>query len=182
MSLMKKQSLILSNIVLIFFTNTSFSNSFNFDFGKTMAVSGKASVIDGDTIRINKKKIRLYGIDAPELRQTCGWVFSRGCGEESKWMLEQILKNEIITCFYKQKDKYGRIIGICYVGELDHIPILMLSPMFEINGVMVNMGLAIAYKRYSNRYIKLEDDAKKNNRGIWKGKFEKPEEWRKKNK
>ena len=91
-------------------------------------------------------------------------------------------KNEIITCFYKQKDKYGRIIGICYVGELDHIPILMLSPQFEINGVMVNMGLAIAYKRYSNRYIKLEDDAKKNKRGVWKGKFEKPEEWRKKNK
>ena len=88
-------------------------------------------------------------------------MFSRGCGEESKWMLEQILKNEIITCFYKQKDKYGRIIGICYVGELDYIPILMLSPQFEINGAMVNMGLAIAYKRYSNRYIKLEDDAKK---------------------
>jgi len=50
MSLMKKQSLILSSIVLIFFTNTSFSNSFsfNFDFGKMMAVSGKASIIDGD--------------------------------------------------------------------------------------------------------------------------------------
>jgi hypothetical protein len=47
---MKKQSLILSSIVLIFFTNTSFSNSFsfNFDFGKMMAVSGKASIIDGD--------------------------------------------------------------------------------------------------------------------------------------
>tara|TARA_B110000196_G_scaffold132769_1_gene114973 strand:- start:162 stop:701 length:540 start_codon:yes stop_codon:yes gene_type:complete len=179
MSLMKKQSLILSSIVLIFFISTSFSNSF--DFGETMVVSGKASIIDGDTIRINKKKIRLYGIDAPELKQTCGWL-SRGCGEESKWILEQILKNEIITCFYKQKDKYGRIIGICYVGELDHIPILMLSPQFEINGVMVNMGLAIAYKRYSNRYIKLEDDAKKNKRGVWKGKFEKPEEWRKKNK
>ena len=50
MSLMKKQSLILSSIVLIFFTNTSFSNSFNFDFGKTMAVSGKASIIDGDLV------------------------------------------------------------------------------------------------------------------------------------
>ena len=42
MSLMKKQSLILSSIVLIFFTNTSFSNSFDFDFGETMVVSGKA--------------------------------------------------------------------------------------------------------------------------------------------
>ena len=45
---MKKQSLILSSIVLIFFTNTSYSNSFSFDFSKTMAVSGKASIIDGD--------------------------------------------------------------------------------------------------------------------------------------
>ena len=56
MSLMKKQSLILSSIVLIFFISTSFSNSFDFDFGETMVVSGKASIIDGDTIRINKKK------------------------------------------------------------------------------------------------------------------------------
>ena len=39
-------------------------------------------IVDGDTIRINKKKIRLYGIDAPELKKTCGWVFVRGCGEE----------------------------------------------------------------------------------------------------
>ena len=56
MSLMKKQSLILSSIVLIFFISTSFSNSFDFDFGETMVVSGKASIIDGDTIRKRKTK------------------------------------------------------------------------------------------------------------------------------
>ena len=29
-------------------------------------ITGIAKVIDGDTILINKKKIRLFGIDAPE--------------------------------------------------------------------------------------------------------------------
>ena len=80
MSLMKKQSLILSSIVLIFFISTSFSNSF--DFGETMVVSGKASIIDGDTIRINKKKIRLYGIDALNLNKHVD-----GC-------LEVVVKNQ----------------------------------------------------------------------------------------
>ena len=118
---MKKLNLILSNFLVIFFISTSFSSSL--DLKEMMFVSGKASIIDGDSIKINKKKIRLYGIDAPELKQTCGWL-DRGCGEESKWWLEQIIQNQIITCFYKQKDKYGRIIGICYLGKYNQIPIL----------------------------------------------------------
>ena len=34
-------------------------------------ISGFAKVVDGDTIKINSKKIRLYGIDAPEKKQKC---------------------------------------------------------------------------------------------------------------
>ena len=42
-------------------------------------------------------------------------------------------------------------------------------------------GYAIAYKRYSKKYILEEQYAKKNKLGIWQGTFQKPEEWRKKN-
>ena len=34
-------------------------------------ITGKAIIVDGDTISINKNKIRLHGIDAPETNQKC---------------------------------------------------------------------------------------------------------------
>ena len=100
MSLMKKRSLSLSSFVIIFFfISTPFSNSL--DLGNMKFVSGNAHIIDGDTIKINGKKIRLFGIDAPELKQKCGWW---DCGKEAKWWLELLVQNKIITCFYKKKD------------------------------------------------------------------------------
>ena len=56
---MKKLSLTLYSIIIIFFLNNDI-------FAKEEQISGKANIIDGDTIRINSKKIRLFGIDAPE--------------------------------------------------------------------------------------------------------------------
>ena len=65
MSLMKKQSLILFSLaILFFFTNLSLSK-------EEKIISGKALVVDGDTIKINEISIRLYGIDAPEKKQFC---------------------------------------------------------------------------------------------------------------
>ncbi len=40
-------------------------------FGQTQLVEGRARVIDGDTIKIGKSRIRLHGIDAPESKQRC---------------------------------------------------------------------------------------------------------------
>ena len=60
---MKKLSLILFSILILFFETQSYSEE--------KFIFGKAQVIDGDTIKINKKSIRLYGIDAPEMKQLC---------------------------------------------------------------------------------------------------------------
>ena len=51
-----------------------------------ITIIGEAKIIDGDTIHINKKKIRLHGIDAPEKNQTCiletkEWL----CGKQSTY-------------------------------------------------------------------------------------------------
>ena len=46
---------------------------------------------------------------------------------------------------------------------------------------MVNQGHAVAYKKYSKRYVLDEQDAKENMRGIWQGSFLNPEKWRKLN-
>ena len=47
---------------------------------------------------------------------------------------------------------------------------------------MVSSGNAVAYKRYSKTFLKHEDEAKINKRGIWQGEFERPEQWRRKSK
>ena len=62
------------------------------------SIKGKATIIDGDTIHIGNNKIRLHGIDSPEIKQTCMindnfW----NCGTESKKALKNIIlqnKNE----------------------------------------------------------------------------------------
>jgi len=161
MSLVIKLSLSLFSIlILLSLPNLSASAE------KT--IIGKAQVIDGDTIKINGKKIRLFGIDAPEKNQICSKKNSNSynCGLASTKFLKEIIKNEKIECTYKNLDRYGRILGICG----------------DINGKMVEFGHAVAYVRYSKKYLSLQRKAKNEKRGIWSGKFDMPEDWRRKNK
>ncbi len=137
--------------------------------GKT--IIGKAKVIDGDTIHINKNKIRLHAIDAPETNQTCNKnskVWS--CGMESTKFLKDLIGNNKIECITKGKDRYNRFIGICYKDNLD------------LNSAMVLNGWAIAYRYYSKDYIEEEEKAKQEKRGIWIGDFVEPYLFRQKNK
>ena len=46
---------------------------------------------------------------------------------------------------------------------------------------MVRTGHALAYRKYSNKYIVQENIAKRNKSGLWAGSFEMPWNWRKKN-
>ena len=86
---------------------------FNFSvFSKT--INGIALVVDGDTLHIEKNKIRLHGIDAPEIDQTCTindkvWH----CGLESISALKKLVLNNIISCVVSDIDKYKR-----YIAEL----------------------------------------------------------------
>ena len=167
---MKKLSLILFSILILLPTQIS-------SIASEKKITGFAKVIDGDSIKINGINIRLFGIDAFELKQSCeNW--SKHCGKESKRMLEEIIDRKRITCSYREKDRYRRILGICYFGVYYHD-----DPLLEINGTMVFNGRAIAYTRYSKRYLELENSAKKDKAGIWRYGFkETPEQWRRKNK
>ena len=134
-------------------------------------IFGNANVIDGDTIHINKNKIRLHAIDAPEINQTCNknsrvW----NCGVESTKFLKELIGNNKIECITQGKDRYNRFIGICYKDNLD------------LNSEMVLNGWAIAYRYYSKDYVEEEEEAKQEKKGIWIGDFEEPYLFRKKNK
>ena len=167
---MKKLSLNLFSIIL-------FSLIINSAISFEKIIIGKANVTDGDTIKINDQKIRLFGIDAPETKQFCKEVylsflifnFKRDykCGEKSTNALKKKIQGKNIRCLVQDnKDRYRRNIGICYLKKQD------------INSWLVKNGYAIAYRRYSKKYINDEQHAVDNKLGIWQGTFMKPEKWR----
>ena len=129
-------------------------------------------IIDGDTIHIGKIKYRLYGIDAPEIKQMCK-INNKNylCGVEATKFLQSLIKDdESVSCVNKTIDRYKRIVAVCYYLNED------------LGKLMVKNGWAIAYRKYSKDYIDEENYAKENKLGIWKGQFIKPYKWRKKNK
>ncbi len=132
-------------------------------------LTGKPYVTDGDTVRISGERIRLEGIDAPERKQRCkdssGKSYS--CGLVSTAALRTKTGSNSITCEGTARDRYGRFLGICYLGELD------------LNGWLVRNGYALAYTRYSRRYASAEQEARQNGRGLWAGEFVAPWNWRK---
>ena len=141
-------------------------------------ISGNAQIIDGDTIKINSKKIRLHGIDAPELKQMCKkpyltiifFTFTKDypCGKISTQKLQKKINNKVITCKILDIDRYKRLIGECYKRNLN------------LNSWLVSNGYAVAYRKYSKKYISNEINAKNEKKGIWQGKFEMPWEFRRK--
>ena len=134
-------------------------------------ISGFPSITDGDTIKISHKRIRLYGIDAPEKKQICVKNFTKySCGQEATNNLKKKIDGKLVTCKVQEKlDRYKRYIGVCFIGDID------------LNKWMVINGYAVAYKRYSKDYIEDENYAKKNKIGLWSGSFIHPEKWRKLN-
>lgn len=135
-------------------------------------IVGRASVIDGDTIEIAGKRIRLHGIDAPEVGQTCVRAGKTArCGQEAALALSDRIGPRIVACDEKDHDGYGRIVGVCRLGG-------PRGP--DLNAWMVEEGWALAYRRYSRDYVAEEAAARAAKRGLWDGSFEEPWEWRRK--
>ena len=143
---MKKPSLILFSIVILI--TYSIVNS-----AENNVLKGKARIIDGDTIEINKEKIRFGGINSPERNET-------GYRLATDKLIEKI-SNNILTCVReKNKDKYRRTVAECFIdGE-------------SLSSFMVRKGYACDYIYYSKgKYAKEQKYAKANKLGVWKMKY-----------
>ena len=129
-------------------------------------------VIDGDTLQIGETHFRLFGIDAPEESQTCeaagGGPYA--CGDASRLALVALIGSSPVTCQPRDTDRYGRTVAICEAGGRD------------LGAALVESGQAVAYVRYSKRYLPQQAAAQLARRGMWAGSFVMPWDWRKANK
>lgn len=131
--------------------------------GCRVAVAGDFYPVDGDSLEHDGVRIRLNGIDAPEITQTCYLANGQeyACGEAALQHLQSLLKRGNIRCdCLDEKDIYKRSICECFAGDI------------SLNKAMVMAGLAMTYR--SEKYAKDEQAAKHNKRGIWRGKFMRP--------
>jgi endonuclease YncB( thermonuclease family) len=122
-------------------------------------LAGLARVIDGDTLEIAGRHVRLEGIDAPEAGQSCGRRLfgSWHCGTAAADALAKLIAKRRVNCESRGTDKYDRMLGICFVDGRD------------INAEMVREGFAWAFVKYSQSYVKQEAEARVARAGIWQG-------------
>ena len=126
-------------------------------------------VIDADTLHLAGQKVRLQGIDAPEAAQACRQRSGRSylCGDRATQALRERIGTGTVTCKIEGQDRYKRALGICYMADGT-----------DLNGWLVSQGYALAYRRYSTKYVPQEDHAKAAAAGIWAGEFVQPWNWR----
>ena len=109
---------------------------------------GRCWVIDGDTIVIDNVRVRLAGIDAPELDHP--W------GERSKWALVQLCRGQIVTAQIKPELSYDRVLAECFLPDGR-----------DLAAELVRRGLALDWSKFSGgKYLHLEPrDAR---RKLWR--------------
>ena len=121
--------------------------------------TGTAVVIDGDTLDIAGEHLRLEGIDAPEIAQSCTGGDGKPwpCGREAARALRRLTTGHAVVCDDKGRDTYGRLLAVCTVeGE-------------ELNAAMVQIGYAWAFIKFSTAYVAQENQARAQHLGIWQG-------------
>ena len=131
-------------------------------------ILGRAAVVDGDTLKIDGIPIRLSGVDAPERKQVCKKKTRQtwSCGKAAADALTREIGVADLACRPLDRDRYGRIVALCYRGTID------------LSEWLVSRGWAVAFRRYSLDYVASEDAARKRRAGIWAGSFEMPWDWR----
>lgn len=131
-------------------------------------LTGTVRVTDGDSIRLGGARVRLQGIDAPELDQTCTLADGSEwwCGDWSRQVLDAAFGGRQARCDVRGTDVYGRTLARCTVAGTD------------MGDWMVRQGAALAYRRYSLDYVEAEKAAIFANAGLWRADFEPPEDFR----
>src|SRR5262245_770666 len=132
------------------------------------SITGRAWVIDGDTVSISGTHIRLEGIDAPERDQTGLDAAGKPwpCGQTATRQLRDRLRGRDLTCATRAKDRHQRVLAVCSLPDGS-----------DVNAWMVRQGWAVA-SGFLKSYRSEEVEAETAKRGIWAGRFTLPAQWR----
>lgn len=130
-------------------------------------LAGQARIVDGDSLELAGERIRLKGIDAPELAQNCrregaSWP----CGRESLKALRRKINGQAVSCEGAEFDRHERLLAFCKANGV------------ALNKWMVEEGWAVSY---GVSFKAEERAAKAAGRGLWAGEFEMPHIWRRQN-
>ena len=126
-------------------------------------------IVDADTLEITGRRVRLYGIDAPEAAQVCrqGDGQRYRCGDRATEALRARIGGGAVGCTIEGYDRYNRVLSTCYTEDGT-----------DLNAWLVRQGYALAYRRYSTQYVPEEDQARSGGAGLWAGEFVPPWDWR----
>lgn len=138
----------------------------------TNVIRGDVKLVDADTVRIGTEKVRFLGVDAPESKQTCrcgGQTVP--CGQQATEALRKFVGKDKIFCEGDEHDRYGRLIGECFISRG--------GEKISLNRWLVANGWAVAYVSYSKKFTAEEAYAKAGKRGLWACEhFQNPAEFR----
>jgi endonuclease YncB( thermonuclease family) len=128
-------------------------------------IQGTVEVVDGDSLRLGERSLRLFGIDAPERGQRCldASGSSWDCGAAATARMRELVDGGVI-CALGGKDVYDRDLVVC----------ASLRTRIEVNASIVEDGFALAYRHYSEEYVAQEDIARVAKAGMWAGTFVAP--------
>ena len=149
------------------FTYSFFFYLYLFLFIGVAHAENAVKVIDGDTIHIGSKKYRFSGIDTPEMKQTCkkdNQIVM--CGVIARDALVKKINKQQVNCKEEEIDRYKRIVAECFVNN------------DSLSKYLVRNGHAVAYRKYSMKFVEDEDYAKQNKLGLWSMSFDYPWDYR----
>lgn len=120
-------------------------------------VTGKPEVIDADVLKFGPQRVILWGVDAPEQKQTCQMNGAQwGCYDVAKRRLQLLAGRGEVTCrLVGAPDPFGRHFGVCESGGQD------------LNAEMVKSGLALAFDDESTDYEGAMAEAIGAGVGLW---------------
>lgn len=137
-----------------------------------LTVPGEAfRVIEGDTVALGTLKIRLVGIEAPEMAQQCNGADGTlwECAAEAEDRIREMLRGaERVECFSNDRDNYGHYIASCQADGQD------------VGAQLVAEGLAWP-ERERGYYTPEMEAAQAGSLGIWQAETLTPWEWRDQN-
>lgn len=159
---MMPRELVLAAIGLLMFTGPAGAGT----------LTGRASVIDGDTLEIHGERIRILDVDAPESRQACTATDGTEwrCGQRAALAVADWIGTRPVTCEATKLDRYKRHLARCTIGGED------------LAAWLASNGWAVPYRDCKCEIVReAAAEAKAARRGIWSGSFMLPWEWRKAN-